>query len=91
MLEKAATQRLIDYGFENPALCGNLAIAIKGQAEELLGDGINHHVARPGVEGNYLLGFCACWNSSQIANAAQVLQDASATQMAEEQVIQKGN
>src|ERR1019366_8311246 len=53
------------------------------------GNGVDHHIAGTGVEGNHILGKRARWNRSEISDAAEILHDAPVTAMAVEHVIEK--
>src|SRR5256885_3619506 len=50
------------------AVGSDLAIAIISAPEKLLGEGIHHHVARPGVERDYLIQECIRLNCGDICN-----------------------
>src|SRR6266849_8755255 len=82
---------MLDHGLQNPAAKGDTPISIEGLAKELLRDGVYHHIARPGIKGNHLIGCGPRGNSSEISNASKVLQDAPAAGMAKEHIVQKWN
>ena len=84
-------QQLPQHALDGLAAGGQPSIAIEGLVEQMLGDGVDHHVAGPGVEGDDLLGQRARRNRREIADAAEVLHDAPVTAMAVEHVIEEGN
>src|ERR1022692_1025780 len=54
--EEWITEQLLQHSLDGFTACGDSSVAIKGALEQVLGDGIDHHVAGTSVEGNYILG-----------------------------------
>src|SRR5579859_5862288 len=86
LAKKWITQQLGDDRSYHAAARGELAIAVKGKSEELRGDGVDDHVARAGIEGDHLLRARAGRKSGEVGDASEVLQNAPAARMAEEEV-----
>ena len=72
---------------------GEAAAAVVAQtpAGAALDHGINHHVARAGVEGEDFLRGCVGGDHSEVGNAAEVERHASTAEMAIEQVVHVGH
>ena len=66
-----------------PGSCDSAA-AIEQLAKQFLGDRIDHHVARPCIECDYMTGSRARWDSGKVGNAADVLYDPSYVRIAEQ-------
>ncbi len=76
---------------ENFSGCRDAAVAVVGPGEELLGEGVDDHVAGAGVEGDdFVLRGCG-GDDSEVADAADVLEDAGAGGMREENGIEEGD
>ena len=89
--EEGQAQKIGDNRYENCARRSDAAVAIVGLAEETVGDGVNHHVARAGVESRNLFSGCSRRDCCQICDATDVLHDASDLRVAIEQVVEEGN
>src|SRR5205085_8120929 len=59
--------------------------------EELPANRVYNHVSWAGVESDYLNGLCIGGNRGQIADTAEILQDAPAARVAKKGVIEEGN
>ena len=53
--------------------------------------GVDHHIARPGIEGNHVFRFCGRRNHRDIRDAANVERDPPAPGMAKQCVVEIGN
>ena len=82
---------LLENGSQNCPLCRVSAVAIEGRAIELLGQGIDDHVAGTVVESHYFVGGCSGGDCCEVGDSADVLQDAIALGIGEQDKIEQGN
>src|ERR1017187_3394724 len=87
--EEWIPKQLLQHSLDGFTARGNSSIAIKGALEQVLADGIDHHVAGASVEGNYSFGKRSRRNRGEISDASEVLHDSPVTAMAVERVIEK--
>jgi len=81
----------VDDRGEDFSAGGDAAVAVVGLREELLGESIDDHVAGAGVERDDFCLARACGDGGEVADAADVLEDAGAARVREEDVVEKGN
>ena len=60
-------------------------------SEEFLRDGIDHHIAGSGIEGDNLSFSSIRWDRREVRDAADVLHNASDMSIAKKHVIEEGN
>src|SRR5262245_53205694 len=84
-------QRMVQGSLQNPSAGGEDAVAVIRLAEQLLRDGVDHHISRSGIEGFDLFGSSPCWDGAEVPNSAQILQNTSAARMAEKHIVEEGD
>ena len=89
--EERASENFVNHALEDTPTGGDAAIAIVRLLKEAFGDGVDNHVAGTGIEGDDVFGSSSGRNRGEIGDAADVLHDASATVMAIQDVVEKGN
>src|SRR5271156_3838299 len=88
--KKAALQYSADDLIEYlPESCDS-PVAIERLAEQLLGDGVDHHIARSGIECDYITRSRARGDGGKVRNAADVLHDSSCAGIAKYHVVEEG-
>ena len=91
LAKEGITEQLVDHGLQHASSARDLSIAIHGAPKKALAAGIYHHVSRACVECDHLIGCGACGNGSEVADAPDILQDASAAAVAKQSVIKERN
>ena len=78
-------------GLEDFAAGGDAAVAVVGLGEELVHEGVDDHVAGAGVEGDDFFLARGGGDDGEVADAADVLEDARAGGVGEEDVVEEGD
>src|SRR5712691_10683111 len=89
--EKVALQYLLDDLNQHFPRGRNLSATIERLDEEPFSDGINDHIARPGIKRDHMVGSCTGGNRGEVRDAADVLYDSSYARVAKQKVVEEGN
>ena len=71
------------HSLQHYALRRDGAVAVIRPPEQLLGEGIDHHVSRSRIERHHFRGQSSGWNSCEVRDAADILKNPPALRMRE--------